>query len=141
MLNFSKLLKAMNEVLNDAGIKYKIQRILETDPIYPFLYVDTSESVNTELSEDHTYSSTEFSVKIIDHTTDYIQSEKLTEDFIAALKEKDKEVNEKLTQAQAGLKIIGLRIPSVSQTFVPTGSKSGEVTCIYMISFQVLHDH
>ena len=47
--NFSKLLEALNEVLKDAGVTKKINRVTAENPSNPFIYLDSAEQSVTHL--------------------------------------------------------------------------------------------
>ena len=136
MLNFSKLLEALNEVLKEAGITEIIHRVTAENPSNPFIYLDTAEQSITHLKGAPLYNSTEFQIKIQDETTNYSEVEKLVEDFIKAIDRKSTAVNSKL-QAIGGLKILSIRVTAVKQSFQPLKET---VACIFAISITVQHD-
>ena len=135
MLNLSKLLKAINDVLSDAGINKIIHRVLPENPELPVIYIDSSEDNITHLKVSSTYRETEFQVKIQDQTTDFKDVEKLVEDFVKALDLKEDLINQKLNQNQAGFELILLRISAVGQNYNPL--KDSTIGCIFTIGFNI----
>ena len=136
MLNFSKFLKAFNDILSRAGVKYNVLRTVLADQKYPYIYMDNSDQTITQLkggaSEDGTminYNETDFILKIVDQSRDFSKIEKLTEDLIKATDDSQK-------RFPADLKIIGIRVTTLAQQYTHE-EKTG---IAFLVGYKVLHN-